>query len=480
MKKPLLRYVAGAFLALSPTLLNAQTIFEQASRVTPKVETGYLTDGILTTTVAQNKWDQLVADYAKYNDTSSPTITDTYWTYGDGRVHDTYNIKGYFNNCNQKSRLVDGQVEYYMDCYEVTGGASAQGVNAQQKSCPPENNTTHTAMQKYLNQDTCFDPVELSELDSCPESTNSMEYVIPASGSTKENVCVHNQSGDGSVCSYSLSQDGTYYTATFENTGCYDQIGNDIPEPVQPDPTNYCTSLGDGTVMCTENPDAKCDSSGVCQSGCGSYSFAGQTEFVCFDQDTDGDGVPNYSDLDIDGDGIPNSEDEDWDGDGSNDPAYNGDSGSGSGGSGTTIDLSATNSLLSTANNNLGAIKSGITDLKNSLVKDQDFDGISNEYGSKLDQTTTELDNAVDGAQDFDFKDAVTQSSMATSFDSAIAALGNSTCANPEASFGTMTISIPACESADYVRPYFYWLLAFSTAIFCFYRITTTITGGKN
>ena len=178
--------------------------------------------------------------------------------------------------------------------------------------------------------DECYSLLDVREADSCPDSASVPDFVLPADGSGSSNVCL--PSDDGSRCAYSLDSSGEFYTYNFE-ANCYD---SDIPvydedglaTTADRNPDQVCEDLGNGTHACVEDPDNVC-SNGTCQAGCGFFGLGDQTEFICFAEDFDGDGIPDYADPDIDGDGIPNDEDLDSDGDGKDDPVFNNGGGGG-------------------------------------------------------------------------------------------------------------------------------------------------------
>jgi hypothetical protein len=185
------------------------------------------------------------------------------------------------------------------------------------ETCPSDENGMSTV--SYTNESDvkyCYDPTELSDVDTCPDSYNDANGIIPnASGSTTSDICVQMNDGSLSECAYSLSSDGSYYLPTFENLECYSiQDGNTVDTSV--DTSKQCSELSTGVSMCIESESEMC-SGGVCQEGCGTVGLADGTEyFICIGDDTDGDTIPDYSDTDIDGDGIVNEDDDDVDGDG--------------------------------------------------------------------------------------------------------------------------------------------------------------------
>lgn len=230
-------------------------------------------------------------------------------------------------------------------------------------SCPPQNKPYYTVTVTQSEISMCFDPLDLSNRDSCPKSPSSPDFMLPPDGSGNARVC--NQRDDGSMCAYDMSSDGEYYTPNFE-ANCYD---GDIPmfddsafsDIADNDPQTTCEDIGNGVLACAEDPANVCDGFS-CMEGCGFFGLGTQTEFICLSGDMDGDNVADYADPDVDGDGIPNEQDLDSDGDGVDDPVY------ANNGSGTTVNVAFDDagiiSAISAQTNQLGQ---KLDDIENNL-----------------------------------------------------------------------------------------------------------------
>jgi hypothetical protein len=200
---------------------------------------------------------------------------------------------------------------------------SANTSNVQVPVCPPSGFDNYRVEATVAGTLHCYEQSDLNTRDSCPDSTQDGAYVLPSnSNNSSDEMCLDKP--DGSSCKY--KKEGNVYMTDFENN-CYelnglprfDESGISEIDPTDPD----CQDLGNGVTACLENPDNVCDSSGSCNTGCGSVSFgSSDPTFVCLSGDTDGDGLADYLDPDIDGDGIANDLDLDADGDGSDDPKY--------------------------------------------------------------------------------------------------------------------------------------------------------------
>lgn len=219
--------------------------------------------------------------------------------------------------------------------------------------------------------DSCFDVSELDLIDSCNQPN-----VVPADGSDPDNICY--EKPDGSKCRMSkvTSNGQTSYAQVLEPESCYIQPPDEpelpdyIPPSVAPPSGAGCEDIGNGVVACPELPENVCDANGDCQSGCGSFSFdGGDEQFICFSNDTDGDGTGDYKDDDIDGDGINNDDDTDDDGDGvpdEDDPDHDPDNDGGSGGGSDSLVadlLQSSNSIQNNIARGIGELNSSIDEI---------------------------------------------------------------------------------------------------------------------
>lgn len=138
---------------------------------------------------------------------------------------------------------------------------------------------------------------KLSQDNSCPWSS-----AIPALGSglttsSSGNACIESSTGTGALCY--MESDGNVFKAA--EGSCYGS-GALEPQPY-PDnpfvpPTETCSTMSSGGLVCPADPADYCDANGVCTPNCGYV----EGSFYCFPIDANGDGVP---DNDVDGDGLP-------------------------------------------------------------------------------------------------------------------------------------------------------------------------------
>lgn len=203
----------------------------------------------------------------------------------------------------------------------------------------------------YLGYDSngnagCYTTKAVADADTCEtkdennayESHMSQEAGISCLGKDDGSVCPVKK--DSSITLNSTGSTYNFYSFDTLKTSdsCYqaNDFGMNQSEPVDeiannmPQGEGQCAQVNgiDTAQICNENPANVCDQNGNCSTGCGTYEFAGQSEFICFSNDIDGDTVPDYKDPDKDGDGIHNDQDTDQDGDGIDDPQYQYGSGS--------------------------------------------------------------------------------------------------------------------------------------------------------
>jgi hypothetical protein len=207
--------------------------------------------------------------------------------------------------------------------YTVYGYAQFSEVTIE--TCPPDDHPQNIVPwdNEGTQSVTCFDPIDLNFVDSCPDSTQDGSYVLPVTASNSSTPMCQTKP-DGSQCKYDKVDD--VFVTNFEND-CYSRPDYDDFDETglnQPDPLiRECQLLGQGVSACIENPENVCDSNGTCNTGCGSVSIGdSDPTFICLSEDTDQDGLADYADPDIDGDGIANEVDLDSDGDGLDDPKY--------------------------------------------------------------------------------------------------------------------------------------------------------------
>jgi hypothetical protein len=228
--------------------------------------------------------------------------------------------------------------------------------------CPPDSHPSNTFTANVGDTKLCFDPLDLGNRDSCPNSSNDGNYLLPAGTNSSEKTCLDKD--DGSRCSYTKYDD--VYIADYESS-CYLGTDNSYDETGfnQPDPNGQCQYIGNGVTACPELESNVC-TDGACLEGCGNVEFGGESAFMCLSDDTDSDGIGDYADPDIDGDGIANNEDLDADGDGADDPDYDNDD-TDSPSQDIAFDNSAVEGELSALNATNTQIKAGIDAVNSNL-----------------------------------------------------------------------------------------------------------------
>ena len=313
------------FFALAD-IFNDGTVSTQAPKVDDRCEITAVTNGTFNHLIGSDCG------------VSATDICQAYWAdnaYVDG-THPEYswrNIYGGWENDNGSSykELHCGKEEWSKGYWngnvwtkdsDSYGNQTNIGYGQEQfASCPPDAypSLTYPVTNSETGEvESCADPNQINLVDSCNVS----------SGNTQLNITVTEQNGcftqtDGSVCQYAavdvgggnqiyqMNLEGDCYSESYPSLDENGVIG-ELPSGGE------CVNNG-GLYACPEDPETMC-TSGTCEEGCGYVN----DQFVCYDIDTDGDGLPDYNDPDVDGDGIPNDDDLDADGDGQDDP-INGD-----------------------------------------------------------------------------------------------------------------------------------------------------------
>lgn len=268
----------------------------------------------------------------------------------------------------------------------ASGGFTwTQSFGAEVDMCPPDGQLQSTHMNNVGDANLCFDPVDLAQRDSCPDSTQDGDYLLPSGTNTSTNICRENS--DGSMCAY--TKQGDIYVADFE-TSCYSTVSDEYNDTglSHPDPNAGCQDIGQGVTACPEDPLNVCNQTGnvngegyyECLEGCGRVEFKGQSSFMCLSDDTDADGIGDYADPDIDGDGIPNNQDTDADGDGTDDPVYGDDPAPGAvtvnvDNSGIESRLDTLNATSDDARNGIGAVNDKLDGILTEVRKITNDDG---------------------------------------------------------------------------------------------------------
>lgn len=244
------------------------------------------------------------------------------------------------------------------------------------------NEATTCSDTQLERNNTCYEIQDIKDKDSCPSSTGNENFILPSGQNSSSSVCF--QKSDDSRCAYSLDQGGEFYIADFEGD-CYSTAGTPFNEAGFTQVIgNHCQDIGNGVTACPESQDNVCNlATGVCMEGCGTVQFAtGEQQFMCIDDDTDGDGIGDYADPDIDGDGIPNDADLDDDGDGIEEPDYSDSPANDvtvNGDISVSVDMSNLENLVSNTNDKLIDVGNKLEVIKEELgnQEGETFDGMN-------------------------------------------------------------------------------------------------------
>ena len=292
------------------------------------------------------------------------------------------------------------------------------------------------------------------------DSCNINTPFLPDNGLNNPAVC--QTQSDGSYCRFELVTNNglPYYAPSLEPSTCHTSNDPDYVDNVTPPTGNDCTLLSSGVMACPESPLNVCDSQGICQTGCGTVTFNGVEQFLCFSPDSDNDGLGDYADPDIDGDGIPNSQDLDSNGDGIDDPDFSNTP------SGSQSQLTA---------DGISQALSG--QLQETLLESASFD--TGSLDSAAQTETDNFNNAVDSLltdSNFNLSDNIDSTGFNDSLDSVTSVLTPSTCTNSITIPFTST-PLDICKASNYVRPILGFLFAIGAIYYCWIRISSTARG---
>ena len=332
----------------------------------------------------------------------------------------------------------------------------------------------------------CFTAQDLSDVATC--DVNSPW--LPVGSNNSQFQCL--RLPDQSRCRYEMktANGQSWLQPTAEPDDCF--TGNGTPYQAPSPDVEYpegdtCQDIGNGTIACPENPANVCNSNGVCQSGCGTVVFGGESQFICLSSDTDGDGLGDYADPDIDGDGIRNEDDLDVDGDGQEDPNYIGNippSG----------ELSNVEYLLGQIANNTrnnssgGGSGSGPTanqigaavgsevgeEISERLTELADFS--TSDYEQSVDNKIQQSEQAIDQFLSSDEND-LTKAFDSNDFENSFTDLKNvftNTGCTAQFSIPFTSKTLDLCEPASKAQPFLYVIFAISTFIYCVRRVQQT------
>lgn len=339
------------------------------------------------------------------------------------------------------------------------------------EQCPPDSHPSYVS--SHMTSETsfvCYSPSQLNMNDSCNASSGNEYLTIDVSAPSG---CFPQP--DGSICKYDavdLGGGNEFYAMDLEGD-CYENP-DDLPTlsgTPKGNPANGdCKDYG-GILACPADPKDVCSSGSAyaggsiadCQTGCGMIN----DQFLCIDQDTDGDGIPDYDDPDIDGDGIPNRDDLDSNGDGKDDPKSSG-TGVGGGIGGKPVDLGPVISELKKANKFLDEIVS-----EQSIADGTEIKQLINEKKEDLETRTNEFLNNSDlsGIENF-----AATNGIQSDFFQINSSISGSSCNNPTHSeLGQFGI----CEKISAARPFLYIAFGLLTFIALIYRFAFYIKGSS-
>lgn len=335
------------------------------------------------------------------------------------------------------------------------------------KRCPPATKPEYS-FGVYFDEastdfDACANPNTIPTYDTCNINDTPNVQVTDA------NACY--TKADGSQCAVTAVDIGggnQVYMGVEGN--CYSDPQPDVTDnnPLgEPNPDGSCSNNG-GLLACSEDPTNVCGDSGSnygggsvnnCQSGCGYVNDS----FVCYDLDTDSDGLPDYNDPDIDGDGIANDEDIDADGDGQDDPIYGNNSGGGGGGSvSVDIDLTPVVAELKKLNKNF--------EKDNAFPEfgsDNQLEDLNNDYQTQLE------DFIAKGSEELGYVDELVLGNEA-----ALSVLPSNDCSPYTLNIGGSSRTFDICPAAEKAKPILAWLVGMLTAWHIFVLINLTLREG--
>lgn len=426
------------------------------------------------------------------NEQASQQPTDPNISYGSWEYQYTTTIYENATSCGYRYHFKRSYSRFGTERDPQWTSAESHGTFEQVPNCPPQpRNENDTEYQKHFimwehpsRSWLCYSPEKLAEVDSCGDTTDSIDNMLVSNESgvscmAKEDGSVCPVTSDGSITLNSTGQEVFFYKLdeTKESDSCYypqEKDGNHSDVPDIPDEPGECSDFN-GLGLCYENPLNVCNSAGTCPTGCGVLSANGQTGFVCVSKDTDGDGLPDYMDPDIDGDGIKNEDDLDKDGDGKDDPINPNQGGQ---------DLGKIEALLSKIERNTSKQSNAPTAQEigeevgkktaEKLTELRDFSSAT--YEQSLDQKNQKLqedtEKFLDNTEN-NLQKAFQESDYQQSYNALKGVLSPTAC--------TATFSIPLskqsldlCDSVSKAKPFLYVIFAIATFIYCIRRISQT------
>jgi hypothetical protein len=324
----------------------------------------------------------------------------------------------------------------------------------------------------YAHEGLCFQPFNLSDRDSCNESGNS--ELTPAFSSDPSSACI--EKSDGSLCLANKTDVNghTVYETSFENT-CYTKSapgkldGSDVQAP-----NDSCEQTRTGGLAC-EGTDSTIPNNGFDGNRyCGSYDVGGGDVAVCFDADSDDDGLPDSNDPDIDNDGLLNVDDSDHDGDGitnENDGDYTSSSGNSSSGSGgeTGGDAETSGGDGDTVVNvDLSGVEQRLDNLKEVLLETSGIPS-TDDIDTGLESISAELVNDTKAEMAKGIGETCIDGSCGTALDgtetdfieTVFGTFQAAECNNPS----WLSYSLDFCSKAPLINEFLYWIVALLTVV---------------
>jgi hypothetical protein len=331
-----------------------------------------------------------------------------------------------------------------------------------------------TMSYSYQSGDRCYQPQILNDRDSCNDSGTA--ELTPANSGDPSSACLTKT--DGSICSADLIDINGHsvYENRFENS-CYETSAPPLIEesfvPLQPN-NGGCEATRTGFLAC-EGTDETIDNNGFdANRYCGTYDIGNGDTAVCFDKDSDGDGLNDSSDPDIDNDNILNNDDSDHDGDSisnETDTDYTNSTGSGSGGSGgeTGGDGDTGSGDGDTVVNvDLSGVEQRLDNLKEVLLEtsgipsSDDIDTGLESIGAELiNDTKTEMAKGI-GETCIDGSCGTALDGTETDFiETVFGTFQAAECNNPT----WLSYSLDFCSKAPLINEFLYWIIALLTVV---------------
>lgn len=410
--------------------------------------------GQLTRKILQDRFDSTFqADVDLYKNDSrtrviNPTSTITY------EDHGSYCKERITGTWERVTKIGDNEPTVTVRNFN----SDQNGGKIDVRSCPSDDYPQHTMIGAATNAaQLCYDPTDLEFVDSC--SVN--DPFLPVGIVDSPTACFVKD--DNSQCSYTQeTHNGQAYYAPSEG-GCYATSTPLYQHSELPISGEACGDIGNGVIACPEQPQY-C-STNNCPQSCGTVTFDNVTQYLCFDNDTDSDGIGDYKDPDIDDDGILNEDDSDVDGDGIDnvdDDDY----------VDPTVDTPVTGVDVYNVEIDNSGVEARLDAIRNFLETPSDYDSslVTNAAQGAIDNALSQVDSSM--AQSEKEMGGRSLSSADTDFvNTLIGTIDTSTCVNPV----IHEIELDLCSKATTINELLYWIFAALTTIFLFHEFHNTI-----